>query len=218
MQKITLQNDSVRLETTAGSLEAGAVIVTVPTSVLAAGAITFDPPLPPAYHRRIRGTAPRHREQGVLQPAAGRDSLRGNHADDRQRHFRAHGELHAASRQARPLISAFFGGDLSRELGAKHQLAEFAREELRQMLGSAVTDRITAAFETDWEGDPFARGSYSAARPGHADARAVIAQHVDRRLLFAGESWSREYYGTLHGAWLSGREAADHLLRNPTAN
>jgi predicted NAD/FAD-dependent oxidoreductase len=35
---------------------------------------------------------------------------------------------------------------------------------------------------------------------------------VAPNLLFAGEACSMEYYGTLHGAWLSGQAAAQSLL------
>ena len=41
----------VRVESTAGTLTGNAVIVTVPTSILAAGSIRFDPPLPTPWRQ-----------------------------------------------------------------------------------------------------------------------------------------------------------------------
>ena len=54
----------------------------------------------------------------------------------------------------------------------------------------------------------FALASYSYARPGHADARAVLAATVDDRLFFAGEACSVYDYPTTHGAYRTGEAAA----------
>ena len=65
---------------------------------------------------------------------------------------------------------------------------------------------------TAWLQDPWARGSYSFALPGHADDRAVLAAPVDERLFFAGEATSPNFFSTAHGAWLSGITAAEAAL------
>jgi monoamine oxidase len=52
-----------------------------------------------------------------------------------------------------------------------------------------------------WRADPFARGSYSCARPGHAD-----------RLFFTGEACSPNFFSTAHGAYETGLDAADAAL------
>jgi monoamine oxidase len=66
--------------------------------------------------------------------------------------------------------------------------------------------------ETGWGRDPFARGSYSYALPGHANARAVLGAPVDGRLFFAGEACSRHDFTTAHGAYLTGIEAANEVI------
>ncbi len=73
-------------------------------------------------------------------------------------------------------------------------------------------DELGPALATGWGRDPYSLGSYSAARPGYAHCREQLAQPVSPRLHFAGEACSVEYYGTLHGAWLSGIAAAERLL------
>jgi monoamine oxidase len=65
---------------------------------------------------------------------------------------------------------------------------------------------------TRWQADPFARGSYSHALPGHADDRFVLAGPVGDRLFFAGEACSPEFFSTAHGAYLSGITAARSVL------
>src|ERR1700719_4144421 len=57
-----------------------------------------------------------------------------------------------------------------------------------------------------------ARGSYSYALPGHADARVTLATPLDGRVFFAGEACSRHNFTTAHGAYLTGIEAADQVI------
>ena len=63
-----------------------------------------------------------------------------------------------------------------------------------------------------WEHDPWARGSYSHALPGHAGERAVLAAPVDGRLFFAGEATSPNFFSTCHGARDSGERAAKEMM------
>lgn len=57
-----------------------------------------------------------------------------------------------------------------------------------------------------------ALGSYSYAKPGFADERAVLAAPHDNRLFFAGEACSRAHYSTAHGAFETGVRAAEEAL------
>ena len=201
----------VRVESTAGTLAARAVIVTVPTSVLARGGIRFTPALP----QELRDAAD-NLPLGVVNKvffalAPGSFDPR----DARQFIGRADSSRTCSytlfpARQ--PLLGAFFGGDLSKELEARGELEQFARDELRGIFGASIDAMLGAARSTAWGLDPHSLGSYSAARPGHADARAVLARPVSPNLCFAGEACSVEFYGTLHGAWLSGQAAAESLL------
>ncbi len=69
------------------------------------------------------------------------------------------------------------------------------------------------ALVTRWDVDPWARGSYSAIPAGTASQeRAVLASTVvDDRLVLAGEFTSEDYPSTVHGAYLSGQNAAANL-------
>lgn len=203
---------TVRVESTAGSLTARAVIVTVPTSVLAHGAIRFAPALPAAWrdaaenlplgvvNKVFFALAP-----GSFDPGDARQFI-GSANTSRTCSY----SLFPAKQ---PLLGAFFGGNLSKELEAKGLLEQFARDELRSIFGAKIDSLLGAARCTAWGSDPCSLGSYSAARPGHAAARNVLAQPVAPNLWIAGEACSTEYYGTLHGAWLSGTAAAEGLCR-----
>jgi monoamine oxidase len=183
----------------------------VPTAVLAQGAIRFTPALPTAH-----GEAIANLPLGVVNKVFFRIE-RGRFADPQQRHFlgsvttsRTCGWF--VNTGGQPLLMAFFGGDLSRELEQRNELVDFARGQLKDIFGTEVLGELGAALATGWGRDEFARGSYSAARPGRAHSREQLAAPVAPQLQFAGEACSIEYYGTLFGAWLSGVAAAERLL------
>ena len=202
----------VRIESTAGRLEATAAIVTLPTTVLARGALQFDPPLPGAHRQAIESLP-----LGVFNKVFFRLRNGNGFTRDLPRHFIGAG---ATSRTCsweshpggRPLLLACLGGSLSCELEGRGELVQFARDELRRTFGAAALGELDGALATAWGSDPFSLGSYSAALPGHADSRLQLAAPVSGQLLFAGEACAVHHFGTLHGAWLSGVAAAEQLL------
>jgi monoamine oxidase len=201
----------VRVESTAGTLSAAAALVTVPTGVLAAGHIRFNPPLPAPWQQ-----AAENLPLGVANKvffALGPECAEVGEP----RHFLGRIDTSRTCSYMlfpaqQPLLVAYFGGDLSRELEARGELEAFARDDLRRIFGTQFLTHLGAARATAWGSDPHALGSYSAARPGYADDRHTLTRPVSPQLCFAGEACSKEYYGTLHGAWLSGRAAAESLL------
>jgi monoamine oxidase len=214
--KVTLIDHSgkrVRLETSQGTLMADKVIVTVPTNLIADESIRFHPALP-AKVDAARGLPLGLAEKvmlaldepdalpkdGNLRGATMRTAM-GNY------HLRPFGE---------PCIEGFFGGRFAQELedAGKGALQAQAVDEITALLGSDFRRRLKPLAESRWAHDPFARGSYSHAIPGHAGARAVLAAPVDGRLFFAGEATSPNFFSTAHGARESGERAAGEVLRN----
>jgi monoamine oxidase len=114
----------------------------------------------------------------------------------------------------RPLIEVYFGGALARGLAeaGEEAMADFARQELAGLLGSAFPARLTKLATTSWATDVFSMGAYSYAKPGSAEERAVLAAPIDDRLFFAGEACSRARYSTAHGAFETGCDAAEAAL------
>ena len=74
----------------------------------------------------------------------------------------------------------------------------------------------TAFLRTSWSKDPFAEGSYSFLAPSDlgTDARVMLAAPVGP-LHFAGEATSSNAPATTHGAFETGRRAADELADIP---
>ena len=91
-------------------------------------------------------------------------------------------------------------------------LAAESINEIVAILGSDFRRKLKPLAESRWAHDPFARGSYSHALPGHADKRAVLAAPVDGRLFFAGEATSPNFFSTAHGARDSGERAAGEVV------
>jgi monoamine oxidase len=200
-----------------GTLRAGAVVCTLPTSLLAGTAIRFDPPLPQAVMQAAHDL-PLGAAIKIALGAAGEDrlGLPAHASTDRQV---APGEDLIPITfwpQGRAFASAWIGGPLAAELSRAGRGAAEAlvREEIAGRLGGTAPHAfLPGALQSDWMADPYARGVYSHARIGAAGARAVLrAPLADGRLCLAGEACHADLAGTVAGAWLSGEAAARHAL------
>jgi monoamine oxidase len=197
----------VRIETSRGRLTADKVIVTVPTNLIADEAIRFHPALP-AKIAAARGL-PLGVDDKVMLALDEPDALPkdGNLRGATMR--TAMGSFHLRP-FGQPCIEGYFGGSFARELEDAGEGA-FAAESIDQivaLLGSDFRRKLRPLAESRWAHDPFARGAYSHALPGHAGARAILAAPVDGRLFFAGEATSPNFFSTAHGARDSGERAA----------
>jgi monoamine oxidase len=201
----------VRIETSRGTLTARKVIVTVPTNLIGDEAIRFHPALP-AKVEAARGL-PLGVDDKVMLALDDPDALPkdGNLRGATMR--TAMGSFHLRP-FGQPCIEGFFGGTFARELEDAGDGA-FAAESIDQivaLLGSDFRRKLKPLAETRWARDPFARGAYSHALPGHAGDRAVLAAPADGRLFFAGEATSPNFFSTAHGARDSGERAAREVM------
>jgi monoamine oxidase len=201
----------VRIETSRGTLTANKVIVTVPTNLIADEAIRFHPAL----------SAKLDAARGLPLGLANKVTL----ALDEPDALPSDGNLRGATMRTamgtyhlrpfgQPCIEGFFGGRFARELenAGDGALATQSIDEIAGFLGNDFRRKLTPLSESRWAHDPFARGSYSHALPGHAGARAVLAAPVDGRLFFAGEATSPNFFSTAHGARDSGERAAGEVV------
>jgi len=201
----------IRLETGRGTLRAGRVIVTVPSALLAAGAIRFTPDL----------SGKRDAASGLPLGLADKVYLRLDGEDDLPEGARLFGDVNRVDTGSyhirplgRPVVEGYFGGALARSLESEGAgaFAAWAIDEIAAHLGSGMRRRLSPIAATAWARDPFALGSYSHALPGHAEDRAVLAAPVDDRLFFAGEACSAAGFSTAHGALETGMAAAGAAL------
>lgn len=201
----------LRIETSQGTLTADKAIVTVPTNLIAAEAIRFHPALP----TKVNAAA------GLPLGLADKVML----ALDEPEALPKDGSLRGATMRTamgtyhlRPFgqacIEGFFGGSFAQTLedAGPGAFAAQSIDEIAALLGNDVRRKLKPLAESRWSHDPFARGSYSHALPGHAGQRSVLAAPVDGRLFFAGEATSPNFFSTAHGARDSGQRAAEEVL------
>lgn len=204
---IDWRGSTVRVATAHGTLDCRAVVVTVPTTLLARGAPRFVPSLPAAYEEAFAGLTLGVANKVFLELKPGALPYEG------MVNFVASASTaRTVSCTVRPaghdLLLCYFGGRHAADLETQGALEATARDALIDLFGSDWGRRIRRSTATAWAGDPWARGSYSAARPGFAHCRAVLGQAVAERVLFAGDACTTDTFGELRGAWASGAEAA----------
>jgi monoamine oxidase len=205
----------VTVETDRGTLTARSCIVTVSTGVLRAGAIAFDPALPPlvqdCLHALPMGLATK-----VALRATGPDRLDLPSYCSVDRQVGRDGDLLVPFQcwpYGRDYVQGWIGGSTAWALLREGDAAavDYAKAELRRMFGGRIDTLFADApsLVTQWGADPMALGAYAYVRPGDADARSRLAEPLsDGHLMFAGEACHIGYAGTLAGAWLSGEAAA----------
>jgi monoamine oxidase len=210
--QIDHRDRAIKLATARGRLTARAVLVTLPPTLLAAEAIRFTPRLPDdklaaanfvplglanKLFLALDGTPPDLPPNSHVLGARDRVAT-GSYE------MRPHG---------RAIVAAYFGGVLARELeeAGAAAMADFAIAELAAVFGTALRRQLRPLASSAWYGDPFARGSYSHALPGHAGDRASLARPIDDRVFFAGEACIPGDFSTAHGAYKSGLAAAERM-------
>lgn len=200
---------AIAVETTAGQLRGRAVVVTVPTGVLATGLLGFAPQLNAARREAIEQLPMAAYNKVMLQFTS------------RVIDAPAGGSLVALTRKGAPFEAAvrptgrdaaliLIGGATARTLeeeGGRAAVA-FAVSALAEIFGNELRGALSGSHATRWGKDPFARGAWSVARPGHADKRKVLASPHHDRVFFAGEATDPVWATRVAGAYASGMRAA----------
>lgn len=113
-------------------------------------------------------------------------------------------------------LTFFTGADETRATDAAPFVAALDR-----MIPGLAAEATGRTVRTNWSADPLAGGAYTTLRPNQATAfedcfwseeREVRA----RRVFFAGEQTSEEFYGFMNGAAQTGRLAAAAIVRHVT--
>lgn len=202
----------VKITTPAGTFTATKIVLAVPVNVLAAGSLRFTPSLPPALLQAAHDCPMGCSEKIAIlldRPIEGHGHIYGDIIRPGSLPFNLH-----VNPFGRPLAVSHLGGTTGRDLVAAGEAAaaELATEAMVFAFGSAIRSRIRKVAMTDWVSDPFSLGGYSHCRPGRADARLAFAEAIGERIFLAGEHCSLPFFSTVHGAHLSGQEAAARAM------
>lgn len=217
--KIEWGGPRVRVTTPDGTIDAGAVVITVPPSVIQAGNITFDPPLPMWKQEAFDAVRLGNANKVTFQ------------IDPRHLGVETHSGLwvKVTERQGMFFQLAPFGypmanGFLAGELGAEAEregvdaILATGLGALKQAYGSDIERHVTASACTAWQSEPSILGAYGATLPGKGHLRKDLATPIDNRLFFAGEATSLEFFSTAHGAHLTGAAAAEAAISAVSAS
>lgn len=202
----------VALETSTGTLRAGAAIVTVPVGVLKAGGIRFSPDLPASLQDALDGLGmgaytklALRLDRSRLGPLEATDYIELVDGGAVSFEFWPFG---------RDLCLVMLGGDHARRLceAGERAAIDFATERLAGLVGGGVRAAVTGGRLAAWWTDPFARGSYSVARPGRVAARQALRQPIGGKVFLAGEASAGGGAMTVGGATLEGQRVARAVL------
>jgi monoamine oxidase len=117
-----------------------------------------------------------------------------------------------------PVLTGWAGGPRAAALTGRGEAAllRAALDSLASVFGRDVAElrsRSRLAYAHDWSADPFAGGAYSYGGVGGIEARRALVEPVAGTLYLAGEAVAQHgRNATVHGALISGREAAAALL------
>jgi len=203
----------VAVETSAGRIAARAAIVTVSSSVLAAGNIKFTPEFP---KRQLDAAAKlslgSYDRIALLLPGNPLGLARDDVVIEQSKSTRT--ALLSANIGGSPLCVIDVAGSFGRDLSAHGEKAMvgFAVEWLGKLFGSDLAAAIKTSSATRWNASPSILGAMSVAPPGAQPSRKILAEPIGN-IFLAGEATHETLWGTVDGAWESGERAAEAALK-----
>jgi monoamine oxidase len=221
VHEINWKNKHVCVKTSKGDMHASTALITVSTGVLAASDILFTPNLPDWKLEAILGL-PNGTENkiGVLFDC----DVFGPDARGLVYAWHDNGDAIAfevdVMGQNLATVSCTGRQGVWLEKQGPKACHDYALDCLTEVFGQAIRKHVIRSISTAWATDPWTKGAYSCALPGHAHQREKLAENLNNKLFFAGEATALTDYATCHGAYYAGIRAAEeitnHFLMPPT--
>jgi monoamine oxidase len=215
VRQITYGDSGVTITTDQGDFAADYAVITLPLGVLKRGTVVFNPPLPEWKNQAIQRL-----NMGVLNKCYLRfpsvfwdaDATWIGYISANKGEWSEWLNLYPYLDQ--PILLGFNAGAYGAEIEgwSDEQIVAAAMDTLRTIYGDDLPQPEGYAI-TRWGSDPFSFGSYAHIPPfASPDDRAKLGEAVAGRLFFAGEATRNDYPATVHGALLSGWQAADEVM------
>jgi len=205
--------DCIRVESNQGIFYGRQVIVTVPVPILKHEKIKFYPSLPATYKEAIHSFL-----VGALNCITIKFSHTFWHEDDEFIFYLSddHDDtkilLFNTLHHTLPgLITAWTYG---KQAASWESLSD--QEQLRRTVSTLsvmfpTVPKVEHYAISRWLSDPYALGSFSATELNYEEKQELLRQPLFNKVTFAGEALA-EKYGTVHGAYLNGKEQALKVL------
>ncbi len=214
VSEVDYADGKVRIVTDLEDIEADFVLVTVPLGVLKEDVITFTPPLSGGIEQAIDGL-----KMGAVNkflcvwdaPFWDTDLHYIGFTSEQKGKFSYFINLRTFSDTN--ALMAFTFGDYSKQTEQMEdaEIISDIMTNLRAIYGTEVPEP-TGFLRTKWSSNPYSFGSYSFATSGVRSSEfSKFEAPIDNKLFFAGEHTSRDYRGTVHGAYLTGIRAAEQI-------
>ena len=214
---INLKNKGSIVRCGSESYEADYVLVTLPLGVLKKRSIEFSPGLTPQKLAAIDRLGFGNLHKTVL--------LYPKVFWEKERHFFSYASKNAGEFanylnytriNGSPVLMGFNSGEYAERLEKlkDSEVRDIAHSTLRNMFGNSIPEP-ERVLTSKWRNDPLAFGAYSYPKIGATpEDHDLLLQPIERKIFFAGEACTKEFYGTVHGAFLSGKAAAREILRS----
>jgi len=211
VRSIEVTEQQVNVQTAEQTYVSDSCVVTLPLGVLQAQAVRFTPELPAAKRDAIRRLGSgRFCKMAVLFEKPFWPEALHRLAVMSEPHFEVWSLW--STHRSPTLVLLASGPTAARweRLKPADREAKTVRQ-LRRIFPKVPPPQ--GVIVTTWGVDPLTLGAYSSVPPnaGLKDFE-TLAQPVGQRLGFAGEATSRDYPGTVHGAYLSGVREAKRLI------
>ena len=196
------------------TFESDFAVCALPLGVLKKGTVTFDPPLPEDTTKAI---------QAIGLGSVAKTALKFPHVfwPEETQFFGYAGESRGrwpavfnmqTYSNANILMPVSFGAyAMTADAMDDRALEADVMTALKAMFGSAIPEPV-ALLRSRWSQDPLAGGAYSFPQVGCTEAHYdQFTKPVGGVLAFAGEHTIFDHHATIHGAYLSGQDAADTI-------
>lgn len=214
VQGINSAGATTSITTDQGSFEADFVIITIPLGVLKTNQVTFTPALPSSKSEAISAVQMGNVNKALCiwdSPFWDTSSQYIGFTPETKGKFNYFLNTRTFSDTNGLMTFAFGDYATQSEQLSDQQVIDEIMSHLKAIYGNDIPDPVSMQ-RTQWAADENSFGAYSFASNGtRSTSFDTLAEAVNNQLFFAGEHTSREYRGTVHGAFLSGEREAQKV-------
>ncbi|WP_452218663.1 flavin monoamine oxidase family protein [Lacinutrix undariae] len=213
---INYANDKTIISTSQGDFEANYVLVTVPLGVLKHNIIAFTPELPKATQKAINTIDMGSVNKFLLVWDSifwDNDLQYIGYTPETKGKFNYFMNVKKFANANALMTFAFGDYSIETEQMTDSEIIEEIMIHLKAIYGNDIPNP-TKMLRTKWNTNEYTYGSYSFATTGvRTNKYEVFEEPVNNKVFFAGEHTSRDYRGTVHGAYLSGVREAKKIIK-----